>query len=250
MRLRPRMRARGPALRGMDRQMKILVIIPAYNEAECLPTVIRDVRDHLARADILVIDDGSTDATGAIAREENALLLEHPYNMGIGATMQTGFLYALRNGYDLAVQVDGDGQHDPEHIPDLIAPILKGEADVIIGSRYLEAGGFQSSILRRAGIRFFSVLNSALTGKKVTDPTSGFRAYNRKAVALLAEDYPSDYPEAESLVLLHNHKILFKEIPVRMKDRQGGISSINLLRSVYYMLKVTLSMIIGMLKRR
>lgn len=230
--------------------MKILVIIPAYNEADSLPAVIREVRNRLTRADILVIDDGSTDATGAIAREEKVLLLEHPYNMGIGATMQTGFLYALRNGYDLAVQVDGDGQHDPQYIPDLIAPILKGEADVMIGSRYLENRGFQSSILRRAGIRFFSILNSALTGKKATDPTSGFRAFNRKAITFLAEDYPSDYPEAESLVLFHNHQVLFKEISVTMKERQGGASSINSLRSVYYMLKVTLSMTIGMLKRR
>lgn len=226
------------------------MIIPAYNEAESLPAVIREVRSHMAHADILVVNDGSTDSTGTVAREEKVLLLEHPYNMGIGATVQTGFLYALRNGYDLAAQVDGDGQHHPEFIPDLIAPVLKGEADVIIGSRYLETRGFQSSILRRAGIRFFSLLNLALTGKRVTDPTSGFRAYNRKAITLLAEDYPSDYPEAESLVLLHNHKILFKEIPVNMRDRQGGISSINFLRSIYYMVKVTLAMIIGTLKRR
>ncbi len=234
----------------MDGKIRFLVIIPAYNEAESLSSVIREVRHHFSEADILVVNDGSTDATGDIARREKVILLEHPYNMGIGTSMQTGFLYGLRNGYDIAIQVDGDGQHPPQYIPDLISPILNGESDVVIGSRYLGRGGFQSSALRRTGIRFFSLLNLGLTGKKVTDPTSGFRAYNLKAIALVAEEYPPDYPEAESLVLFHKHKIHFMEIPVKMRERQGGSSSINSVRSVYYMLKVTLSMILSKLKRR
>lgn len=233
----------------MEMNQKILVIIPSFNEEKTLKKVIGEVRQHLPQADILVVNDGSTDATGTIAKGEEVLLLEHPYNMGIGATMQTGFLLAFRNEYDLAIQVDGDGQHDPAYLKELISPILDGEADVAIGSRYIEKEGFKSTVSRRVGIRFFCLLYYILSGEKVTDPTSGFRAINKKVIDFFSEAYPADYPEAESLVLLHKKGYLFKEIPVVMKERQGGISSINFLRSIYYMIKVTLSMMIGMLKR-
>jgi glycosyltransferase involved in cell wall biosynthesis len=229
--------------------MKILVIIPVFNEEETLRGVIAGIRSSLPQADILVVNDGSADSTGNIAREEGVLILEHPYNMGIGATMQTGFLYAFQKGYDLGIQVDGDGQHDPRYLKDLVSPILKGEADLVIGSRYLEEKGFKSSAPRRIGIRFFSILYYILTGMWVTDPTSGFRALDKKVVEFSSKEYPSDYPEAESLILFHKMGFVLKEIPVAMKERQGGTSSIHFLNSVYYMVKVTLSMVIGTLKR-
>ena len=233
----------------MDFLQKPLVIIPAYNEEGSIGKVIDDIRHHLPRADILVVNDGSMDETSDLAREKGVLVLEHPYNMGIGATMQTGFLYASRNGYPLAIQVDGDGQHDPTFLEELTSPVLKGEVNVVIGSRYLEEKGFKSSVSRRVGIRFFSILYYMLSGDRVTDPTSGFRAVDQKVLEFFSKEYPSDYPEVESLILLHKKGFTFKEIPVIMKERQGGVSSINLLKSIYYMVKVTLSMLIGRLKR-
>lgn len=229
--------------------MNILIIIPAFNEEETLQGIILGIRKSMPQDHILVVNDGSTDSTGETARKEGVIVLEHPYNMGIGATMQTGFLFAFRNGYDIAVQIDGDGQHDPNYLQALMSPLLKGEAQLVIGSRYLEGQGFKSSIPRRVGILFFSFLYYILTGEKVTDPTSGFRAFDKKAIDFFSKEYPSDYPEVESLILLHRKGFIFKEVPVVMKERQGGVSSINLLRSIYYMIKVTLSMVIGILKR-
>lgn len=235
-------------LMRMESEKKILIVVPAYNEEGCMGKVIREVKHQFPRAHILVVNDGSTDSTATIAREEGVLVLEHPYNMGIGATMQTGFLFAFQNGYDLAIQVDGDGQHDPRYLKELVSPVLKGEADLVIGSRYLEEKGFKSSVSRRVGIRFFSFLYYILTAKRITDPTSGFRALSKRAIEFFSREYPSDYPEAESLIFLHKRGFILKEIPVAMKERQGGTSSINFLNSIYYMVKVTLSMVIGSLK--
>jgi len=229
--------------------MKILTIIPVFNEEATLRDVIAGIRASLPAADILVVNDGSTDSTATIAREEGVLILDHPYNMGIGATMQTGFLFAFQYEYDVAIQVDGDGQHDPNYLKDLMTPVLEGETDLAIGSRYLQKRGFKSSTPRRAGIQFFSILFYLLTGKKVTDPTSGFRALNRKVIHFFSREYPSDYPEVESLILLHKKGFILKEIPVAMRERQGGASSINFLRALYYMTKVTLSMVLGTLKK-
>jgi len=225
--------------------MKILVIVPAYNEERTIREVIRSVRAALPPTDILVVNDGSTDATGAIVREEGALILEHPYNMGIGATMQTGFLYALKNGYHVAVQIDGDGQHNPESLPSLIEPIIKGKTNLVIGSRYLSDGGFKSTLLRKLGIKFFTNLIWIFTSQRVTDPTSGFRSMDRKGIALFADEYPSDYPEVEALILAHKRGLRFQEIPTRMRHRQGGVTSIGFLSAIYYMVKVTLSISIG-----
>jgi len=232
----------------VENKEKILVIIPAYNEEGSIGKVIEEVRDQVPEADILVVNDGSTDATGNVAKEQRVLILEHPYNMGIGATMQTGFLLALRNSYDIAAQVDGDGQHDPQYLNKLMVPILTGEVDLVIGSRYLEEKGAKSSVPRRIGTRFLSILNYILTGQRVTDPTSGFRAINKKVIDFFSKEYPSDYPEAESLILLHKKGYTFKEVPAPMRKRQGGVSSIHFLSSIYYMVKVTLSMMIGSLK--
>ena len=178
--------------------MKILIIIPAFNEEETLRGVILSIRSSLSQADILVVNDGSTDSTANLARQEGVFVLEHPYNMGIGTTMQTGFLYAFRNGYDIAIQVDGDGQHNPEFLPSLIKPLLAGQVNLVIGSRYLSDGGFKSTLLRKFGIKIFTCLVWIFTRKKATDPTSGFRAMDRKGLELFSEDYPSDYPEVEA----------------------------------------------------
>jgi len=229
--------------------MKTLVIIPVFNEEETLRGVILGIRSSLSQADILVVNDGSTDSTGKIAREEGVLVLEHPYNMGIGATMQTGFLYALRNGYDIAIQVDGDGQHHPEFLPSLIKPLRTGQSNLVIGSRYLLDGGFKSTLPRKLGIKFFSFLVWIFTGKRVTDPTSGFRAMDRKGLELFCEEYPSDYPEVEALISAYNKGLHFQEIPVTMMNRQGGASSIGILSALYYMVKVTLSISIGSVRR-
>ncbi len=225
--------------------MKTLVIIPAFNEEETLRDVIRRIRAAYQEVDLLVVNDGSTDSTGSIARGEKVLFLEHPYNMGIGATMQTGFLYASRNGYDVAVQVDSDGQHNPEYLPDLVKPVLDGRCNMAIGSRYLSEEGFKSTFFRKLGIRFFSCLIWIITGKRFTDPTSGFRAVDRKGIDLFAADYPSDYPEVEALILVHKKRLQVLEIPTKMEHRQGGTSSIGALRALYYMLKVTLSVSVG-----
>jgi glycosyltransferase involved in cell wall biosynthesis len=229
--------------------MKTLVIIPAFNEEETLRGVILGIRSFLSQADILVVNDGSTDSTGDIAREEGVLVLEHPYNMGIGATMQTGFLYALNNGYNIAVQIDGDGQHDARFITSLIKPILDGQANLVIGTRYLSDGGFKSTFLRKLGIRFFTTIIWIFTGKKITDPTSGFRAMDRKGIELFSKEYPSDYPEVEALISAYKKGLHFQEIPVTMRNRQGGASSIGILSALYYMVKVTLSILIGSFRR-
>jgi glycosyltransferase involved in cell wall biosynthesis len=230
--------------------MKILVVVPAFNEEQTIREVIRNIRSHLPGADILIVDDGSNDATGTIAREEKVLLLEHPYNMGIGATMQTGFHYAVQKGYDIAVQIDGDGQHNPASLSSIVQPILDGESNLVIGSRYLQRKGFQSTFLRKSGIRFFSLLIWVFIGRKVTDPTSGFRAMDRKVIELFSRDYPSDYPEVEALISAYKNGLVFEEIPTVMNHRQGGISSIGILSALYYMVKVTLSVSIGLLRRR
>jgi len=229
--------------------MKILVIIPAFNEEETLRGVILGIRSFLFQADILVVNDGSTDSTANIAKEEGVSVLEHPYNMGIGATMQTGFLYALRNGYDIAIQVDGDGQHNPEFLPSLIEPLLEGQANLVIGSRYLLDGGFKSTLLRKLGIKFFTSLTWILTRKRVTDPTSGFRAIDQKGIELFVTEYPSDYPEVEALISASKKGLQFQEIPTMMRHRQGGTSSIGILSALYYMVKVTLSISIGFFRR-
>jgi glycosyltransferase involved in cell wall biosynthesis len=225
--------------------MKILVIIPALNEEQSLRDVIRGIRAFLPQADVLVVNDGSTDSTAGIAREEGVFILNHPYNMGIGATMQTGFLYAFENGFDIAIQVDGDGQHNPDALPLLIKPILEGRSNLVIGSRYLSEEGFKSTFPRKLGIKFFTCLVWILIRRKVTDPTSGFRAIDRKGIGLFSREYPSDYPEVEALISAYKRGLTFEEVSVTMRRRQGGSSSIGILSALYYMVKVTLSVSVG-----
>lgn len=230
--------------------LKILIIIPAYNEQACISRVINWVKAEIPCADILLVNDGSTDNTSSIARSHGVMVVDLPFNLGIGGAMQTGYLYAYRNGYDIAIQIDADGQHDPAFVHRLISPILKGEYDMTIGSRYLQASSYKSSASRRLGMLFFSFLVSLITGKRVTDTTSGFRAVNRRVIELFANQYPADYPEVDVLVRLHRNGFKFREIPVEMNSRQGGASSITPARSVYYMAKVSLALLVDLVRPR
>ena len=228
---------------------KTLVIIPAFNEEDSLAHVVGLIRQHAPWADIAVIDDGSQDDTGRIADALGVIALHLPYNMGIGAAMQTGFLYAARHGYAAAVQNDGDGQHAPSEIPELVQALLQGDADVVVGSRYLEPRGYITPPMRRLGIVLLALVISAITRQRITDPTSGFRASNRRVIAFCARLYPHDYPEPESVVLFRRAGLRLKEIPVSMNPRYGGQSSINWWRSAYYMVKVLLAILIGLLRK-
>jgi glycosyltransferase involved in cell wall biosynthesis len=228
--------------------MRSLAVVPAYNEAATVGDVVRGLRVHAPEFDVVVIDDGSTDATREIAEAAGATTIRHPFNLGIGGAVQSGFAYALENGYDRMVQVDGDGQHDPAEISALIAE-MNGD-DVICGSRFLAERNYVGPRSRRAGIRLFSWVLSRIVGQKVTDPTSGFRLYNRRAIALFARDYPHDYPEVEAVLVLHFHRLRMRETPVKMLRRGGGRSSIGSGKSVYYMIKVLLAIFIGLARAR
>ncbi len=228
--------------------MKVLVIIPAYNEESSIAGVIEEVRALDMGYDIVVVDDGSEDRTGEKAMNAGAHVLSLPINLGIGAAMQTGFHYAIRRNYDCAVQVDGDGQHPAQEIPRLVNALATGDADVVIGSRFLEKKGFQSTFSRRAGIMYFEFLHKMLTKVHVTDSTSGFRALNRKALLVVDKYYPDEYPEAESIVLFSRNALKMQEVPVIMRERQGGESSIRRVTALYYMFKVTLAIVFTYLR--
>lgn len=223
---------------------KILVVIPAYNEGESVKKVILEVRHYLADADILLVNDGSTDLTSERARNSGVLVLDLPFNLGIGGAMQAGYKYACEKGYSIAIQVDGDGQHDPKEISKLLEVLESKNVDMVIGSRFLSHTEYKSSIMRRFGISIFSGVISAIVGQKITDPTSGFRAANRKAIQLFASDYPQDYPEPEAVILLHQCRLKIGEVPVGMSERYAGESSITRIRSVYYMVKVLLAIFV------
>ncbi|MEA2426988.1 MAG: hypothetical protein QOF37_616 [Thermoleophilaceae bacterium] len=230
---------------------KALAVVPAYNEEATLGRVIAGVRDHAPNFDIVVIDDGSTDRTREIAEAAGVQVLRLPFNVGIGGAVQAGFTYALEEGYDFMIQVDADGQHDPSEISTLVRMYLTdGTQDVIVGSRFLKDLEYVGPISRRAGIHVFAFLLSRFVGQKITDPTSGFRLYNRRAISLFARDYPHDYPEVESVLVLHFHRLRMREVAVRMFQRGGGASSITSGKSVYYMIKVLLAIFVGLARAR
>jgi len=224
--------------------MKTLIIVPCYNEQETIAELYREICDKTPY-DVIVVNDCSTDSSRAILQQEGIPHLDLPLNLGIGGAVQAGYRYALYNGYDIAVQVDGDGQHDPGQLDKIVVPIEGNKADLVIGSRFIDKVGFQSSFMRRAGIRFFRVLIYCLSGKRITDATSGFRAANRKTMELLEKYYPNDYPEPESNMLVLKNKLRVLEVPVTMRERQGGESSIRALQPLYYMLKVSLGILIS-----
>jgi len=229
--------------------MKTLIIIPAYNEEESLPGVIQDLRQNVPSADLLVVNDGSRDATGQIALKLGVAVLNLPFNLGIGGAVQAGYLYAERNGYEVAIQFDGDGQHLATEIGKLLGPLIEGTADLVVGSRFLMPGGYKSPVFRKMGIRIFSFVLTRILGKEMTDCTSGFRASNRRVIEFFSKGYPDDYPEVEALVLLHKVKLRMTEVPAVMRDRTGGKSSITPVRSVYYMTKVLMASFIDLIKR-
>lgn len=224
------------------RSKKVLVIVPAYNESASIQDVVRSVYKESVDYACVVVNDGSCDNTGELALAAGAIVLDLPTNLGIGGAVQTGFKYAQREGYPFAVQFDGDGQHLSCEIGKLIKQLEVG-FDVCIGSRFIEkTDGFQSTRIRRIGIYIFELINRVLIHRRVTDSTSGFRAYNRSAIEYLAKNYPTDYPEPEAVIELVKAGFNLSEVAVRMKERQGGESSISSWKSVYYMVKVSLSM--------
>jgi hypothetical protein len=228
---------------------RVLVIVPAYNEEDSLGKVISEIRQTVPGADVLVVNDGSKDATPDVAAGYGAIVLSLPYNLGIGATMQTGFIFARNKGYDVAVQVDGDGQHDPQEIPLLVEELNRTSADVVVGSRYIEDRGYITPTIRRLGIVILAGIISLIIRQRITDPTSGFRASNRRAIHFCAEEYPFDYPEPEAVVTLTRAGLKVREVPVTMKPRYGGKSSITPFRSGYYMIKVIMAILISLLRK-
>lgn len=224
--------------------MKTLIIIPAYNEAGGIEKVIDNISGHSPQYDYIIVNDGSKDQTKNICRQKRYNILNLPINLGIGGAVQTGYKYALENKYDIAVQMDGDGQHDAAFIEKLIQPIIEGNANIVIGSRFIERKGFQSSGMRRAGIFFLSSLIRILTGKRVWDVTSGFRAVDKRFIEVYASEYSRDYPEPEAIVTAVMYRGKIAEVPVVMNARENGISSINTWKAVYYMIKVTLAVIV------
>lgn len=230
--------------------MKVLLIIPAYNEQENIQGVLADIGQYAPEMDCIVINDCSTDGTREVLRGIGANYLDLPINLGIGGGVQTGYRYALEHGYDIAVQFDGDGQHDARFLQDLIAPIVKGEADAVIGSRFLEREGFQSSALRRFGIHFLSGLIRILCGVRVLDVTSGMRAVNRDLIEVFSREYAQDYPEPEAILTSGLYGARIVEVPVQMRERKNGTSSISPVRSVYYMIKVSLNLVLARMSGR
>lgn len=228
-------------------KIRIAAIVPAYNEEKAIAAVVHALNrvgvDAGLELDVVVVNDCSTDHTSACIRELPCIPLDLPINLGIGGAVQTGFRYAVQQGYDYAVQVDGDGQHPAEEIPALVEAALQQGADVVVGSRYLKREGFQSSALRRFGIRYFAWLNRLLVGVVVEDSTSGFRLLSRRVLALVSEDYPDEYPEPEAIIIYAIRGFKIVEVPVVMKERQGGTSSIGGLSAIYYMFKVTLAIL-------
>ena len=236
----------------MNSTCTALAVVPAYNEAGTVGGVVRSLREQAPHFDVLVIDDGSTDRTADIAERAGANLLRLPFNLGIGGAVQAGFAYAKENGYRRLVQVDADGQHDPAEIRRLENTLDSDPAvDLVCGSRFLTKDyRYPAPVSRRTGIHLFAWLLSHIVGQRVSDPTSGFRMYNRRAIELFARDYPHDYPEVEAVLMVHFHRLRMTEVPVRMYKRGGGASSITSGKSILYMIKVLLAIFIGLFRAR
>jgi glycosyltransferase involved in cell wall biosynthesis len=233
-----------------ESRMRKIIIIPAFNEEKSLARVLRSIRDEAPDYDVVVVNDGSTDGTSRAARAFDFVrVIDLPENIGIGGAVQTGFLYSLAHSYDLAVQVDADGQHKPAEVWRIAEPVLSGEAHVVIGSRFIERAGFRGSLYRRAGIKMFQWINALLLGERITDSTSGFRAYGRPAVEILSRTYPDDYPEPEAIYILKKNGLRIMEVPVEMESRAAGKSSINFWHSLYYMIKVCLAIFVLLLRK-
>jgi glycosyltransferase involved in cell wall biosynthesis len=229
--------------------LRRVAIVPARNEEGSIAAVVREIRAVDEGLEIIVVDDGSTDRTAALARGSGARVVSLPFNLGIGGAVQTGFKLAQQEGFELAVRLDGDGQHIPAELSKLISPILDGSADIVVGSRFADASDYRAPLARRIGIRLFAGVVSLLTRQRVTDTTSGFQACNRKAIRLFAADYPHDYPEVEATVMVFKHRLRLTEVPVMMRERVAGASSIGGFWSVYYAVKVLLAVFMALSRR-
>ncbi len=234
----------GPA-NGFMSEKKRLVIIPAYNEEESIVRTVADVRENAPSFDYIVVNDCSTDRTRTICRQNGFPMLDLPVNLGIGGAVQTGYRYAKEHGYELAVQFDGDGQHEARYLEEMAQRMEEEGLDMMIGSRFITHEGFQSSALRQFGIRYFTALIRLRTGHTVTDPTSGMRMAGRRLIECFADDYPKDYPEPESVTSILRSGASVREMPVQMRERQGGVSSISLLKGGYYMIKVSAAVLLA-----
>lgn len=223
---------------------KVLIIIPAYNEEKNIERVVDNIVENFPQYDYIVVNDGSKDNTRDVCKNRKYKYLNLSINLGIGGAVQTGYKYAKDKGYDVAVQIDGDGQHDISYLEKMLPYLESGEADIVIGSRFIEKEGFQSSASRRTGIKILSTLIWMCTGCKVKDVTSGFRAVNKTYIKIYAENYPNDYPEPEAIVSAVMYGGTIKECPVVMRERENGTSSINFVKSIYYMIKVTLAILV------
>jgi glycosyltransferase involved in cell wall biosynthesis len=230
-------------------RLRSIAIVPAHNEEASLGALLAEIRIAEPDLAVVVINDGSTDSTARVAEASGVPVVNLPFNVGIGGTVQTGYQYALEHGYEIAIQVDADGQHDPTEIGRVLEPILEDRADLVVGTRFVSGGGYRGTRVRRMGIHIFASVVSLMVGQRVSDTTSGFRAVNRKALRLFAKEYPHDYPEVESIVLLSRHGLRMLEVPVRMRVRETGASSITALRAAYYMIKVLLALFIGLFRR-
>lgn len=233
---------------------KIVVVIPAYNEEKCIGDVVAMVNKHFPAADVVVVNDGSVDHTAQRAQQAGAIVLNLPFNLGIGGAVQTGFKFAAEMEYDIVVRVDGDGQHDPADIAQLLEPIQENRADVVIGSRYVahvqgDSEGYKASLCRALGAKFFSFITTCIIRQKIADTTSGFQVVNSDVIEFYATEYPVDYPEVEAIPLLHRAGFRILEMPVSMKERAAGKTSITPFRSIYYVIKVLLSLFIGLLRK-
>jgi glycosyltransferase involved in cell wall biosynthesis len=235
--------------RDLRPEARRLAIVPAYNEAASVGAVVDEIRAADPGMSILVVDDGSRDSTADVARAHGALVVSLPFNLGIGGAVQTGYRYAERHGFDVAVQVDADGQHDAADLAALLEPVLSGEADLSVGSRFAgDERTYRAPLARRLGIALFARTISRITRQRVTDTTSGFRAANRRAIELFADDYPHDYPEVETTVIVVKERLRLVEVPVTMRERAAGRSSITAARSVYYMAKVLVALFVGLFR--
>jgi glycosyltransferase involved in cell wall biosynthesis len=229
--------------------LRRIAVVPAFNEERSIGGVVAEIRAADPGFEVIVVDDGSKDRTAHVAAAAGAHVVRHPYNLGIGGAVQTGLQYARDHGFDIAVQVDGDAQHDPAEIELLLEPIVEGRADLVVGSRFLGERTYRAPFSRLVGIKLFAAFVSLIVRQKVTDTTSGFRAINRRGIVLFASDYPHDYPEVEANVLVFKHRLRLTEVPVRMRNRNAGVSSITLRMSAYYMIKVTLALFVGLFRR-
>lgn len=228
---------------------KTLIIVPAYNEEGAIKKTVQTIKQYNKDCDVLVVNDGSKDSTLEKARETDSIVIDLPSNLGIGGAVQTGYQYAKKNNYDIAIQVDGDGQHDPKYIPEMIDILTKQNFDMVIGSRFIEKTNYKQTFFRMLGINITSGIIKMMTGKKIHDTTSGFRAVNKEILSYFANDYPYDYPEPDTNMRMVLKGMKIKEIPVEMKQRETGVSSISPLKSISYMLKVTLSLFVTRIRK-